>query len=195
MTFGGSLRHGFRNLFRWSGRDTRAAFWPFAGVAFAATQVLGMALAIPFFVGTFARMRRFAVEHPDQVTVRQGPGSYSMQIHEAHPELMPDMTGFTGVVAFTAGLFAVLVAAALVRRLHDTGRAGWWGLMPLPFLAVSFSTFDRVADRFSTGSPDMGLFALMFASNLIYLVALVALIVLLARAGQRGDNRFGPQSS
>lgn len=40
---------------------------------------------------------------------------------------------------------------------------------------------------------DTRLFGLLFLNNLCYLAALGALILLLARSGKPGENRFGPE--
>ena len=45
---------------------------------------------------------------------------------------------------------------------------------------------------FHMADPDLGLFALLFANNLIYIASLVLLVVLLTGRGTAGDNRFGP---
>lgn len=89
-----------------------------------------------------------------------------------------------------AGLVALL-AAAVARRLHDGGFSAFWGLLPLPFVAYSITMFVRLASQFETGEPDAQLFFIVFTTNVLYFVALVWLIVLLARRSVSGPNRFG----
>jgi len=194
-TFIDSVRHGFTSLTRFSGRDPAQRFWPYVGAVIALFFFAAFATMAPIMAGTFARMQAFAAEHPDQATVTQGPGSYSIQIHGNHPELMPDVTPFFTVMQVGAAVAVLLLAAAVTRRLHDRGRRGWWGLPPVIFLAGGLTLFPRVFQSTLGGevTPDtMALFGLMMANNLLYLASLALLVVLLAGAGQPGENRFGP---
>jgi uncharacterized membrane protein YhaH (DUF805 family) len=190
-----SIRGGFTGLVRFSGRDPGRRFWPYAGVVIGLV-IAGMAtLIVPITSQSFERMQRFAVEHPDQATVTQGPGSYSIEIQGNHPELMPDMTPFFAVLRISVVVAVLLLAAAVTRRLHDRGRRGWWGLPPVVFLVGGLALFPRLFQSMLSGemTPDvMKLFGLMFANNLLYLGSLVLLIVLLSGASQPSENRFGP---
>jgi uncharacterized membrane protein YhaH (DUF805 family) len=190
-----SIRSGFTGLVRFSGRDPARRFWPYAGVVIGLV-VAGMATVMaPVMNQSFERMQRFAVEHPDQATVTQGPGSYAIEIQGNHPELMPDMTPFFAVLRISVVVAVLLLAAAVTRRLHDRGRRGWWGLPPVVFLVGGLALFPRLFQSMLSGaaSPDsMKLFGLMFANNLLYLGSLGLLIFLLAGASQPTANRFGP---
>ena len=190
-----SIRHGFTGLLGFSGRDPARRFWPYAGAVMALFFFAAFATMAPIMIGTFARMQAFATEHPDQATVTRGPGSYSIEIHGNHPELMPDVTPFFVAMQVGAALAVLLLAAAVTRRLHDRGRRGWWGLPPLIFLAVGLTLFPRLFNSALNGqdTPDtMAMFGLMMANNLLYLASLALLVFLLAGASQPGENRFGP---
>lgn len=190
-----SVRNGFTGLLRFSGRDSARRFWPYAGVVIALFFFATFATMGPIMAGTFVRMQAFAAEHPDQATVTQGPGSYSIQIHGNHPELMPDVTPFFAVMQVGCALAVALLAAAVTRRLHDGGRRGWWGLPPVVFLTVGLTQFPRVFQSMRTGemTPDsLKLFGLLFANNMLYLASLGVLVLLLSGAGRPGENRFGP---
>ena len=191
---GAALRHALTNLTRFSGRDARATFWPFVGVWIAATMVGGTAAFIPIMLSVFTKMQRFAEQHPDQATITQGPGNYSITIEGNHPELLPDFGLFAAVVGVIALLMVMTLAAAVVRRLHDTGKSGIWGLLPLPFLAIAMIVFPQVFSDFGrVGSqPSLGLFVIMFANNVIYLAMLAVLVTMLAKRGDFGENRYGP---
>lgn len=190
-----SIRNGFGGLLRFSGRDPARRFWPYAGIVIGLLFLAAAATMAPIMNGTFARMQSFADEHPDQVTVTRGPGSYSMEIHGNHPELMPDMTPFFAVMQIGCALVVLLLAAAVTRRLHDRGRRGWWGLPPVIFLAGGMTLFPRLFQKTLGGdmTPDvMKLFGLVATNNLLYLASLVVLIILLAGASEPNENRFGP---
>jgi uncharacterized membrane protein YhaH (DUF805 family) len=197
-TFTNSVRHCARNLFTFSGRDRPRLFWPYAGLVIGAGQVLMLVAVSSMIGGMFERMERFAQEHPDQVTVEQGPGHYSMQVDGYHPELMPDMRSFFILVAAITLVSALLLAAAITRRLHDRGRTGWWAAALVPFLAIGFTLMIRLRDRVMA-APDVdafqqvaGTMMLLFANNMIYLGLFVFLIFQLVNSGTPGPNRYGP---
>ncbi len=183
-----------RNLFNFKGRQTRGQFWPYVGVVFVLMMAAYMAIFIPIFVSAFMSMQQFAAENPDQVTIQQGPGHYSMQIEGSHPELMPDFSAVFAGTAILSILSILLLGAAVARRLHDTNRTGAWGAVPAVLLLISAGTmssiFGNLAASAGTG-PDTGLFLTMFLSNLFYMVSLLALIILLCMDGTKGENRYG----
>jgi uncharacterized membrane protein YhaH (DUF805 family) len=86
-----------------------------------------------------------------------------------------------------------LLAAAVVRRLHDAGHKGYWGLTPLPFLTMGLGGAAIAISAFGTGKGwnIERLFPVLFFSDMIYLLALAGVIMLLATPSQKGSNRFG----
>ncbi|MGO4167187.1 DUF805 domain-containing protein [Novosphingobium sp. YAF33] len=108
-------------LAKFSGRETRAAFWPWAAVVVGLVLLGGVAAMTPQVLASMAKMRKFALEHPDQATITSGPGHYEISIEGHHPELMPDMGPFVLALEGTMAVLIVLIAAAAVRRLHDRG--------------------------------------------------------------------------
>lgn len=186
-----SIGHNLAGLVRFSGRDARETFWPYALVLFGLSLVAMALVFIPSFVETMTRMQRFAAEHPELTTVTRGPGSTSMQIRGSHPELMPDFTGAMNGMTAVALIFAALVAAAVTRRLHDRGSTGAWGLLPLLFLVIGAVLMPGEMQGFRTGAPNLAGFFLLFFNNLLYLASLGWLLFLLARDGTAGPNRYG----
>ncbi|MBO9726610.1 MAG: DUF805 domain-containing protein [Novosphingobium sp.] len=176
-------------LAKFSGRETRAQFWPYAAVVAGIAMVCGFAMAMPMVLASMAKMRQFALEHPEQATISSGPGRYEIEIQGYHPELMPDIAPFLTAMEGVMALLIVLTAAAVVRRLHDTGLSGAWGLLPLPFL---FFGFARMPVLFADPAFDTRLFGLLFLNNFCYLGALGVLVLLLARSGKTEENRYGP---
>lgn len=190
MTASISLLDHFKRLFDFSGREDRASFWPYAAVAFIITMVVNMFIFIPMMSNSMQAMQQFAAQHPDQVTTSTGPGHYSISVHGNHPEFMPAGT-VALYLAVGFGLALLLFAAAVVRRLHDRGKSGFWGLMPLPFILYSSIQMPRMFASVGTGSqPDMTLFFSIFFSNMLYIVTLIWLIVLLAGASDPAPNRY-----
>lgn len=186
-----SIGHNLKGLARFSGRDARGIFWPYAGALFLLAMT-GCGLAIvPTLLEATARMQHFAIEHPESATITQGPGSYSIQLEGRHPELMPDLTGPILDMAIVAGLFVLLAAAAVVRRLHDRGFSGALALPPLLFLATGFALMPGLMDMARADSVQVGGVLLLFANNLLYLASLAGLVALLAQRGSDGPNRYG----
>jgi len=177
----------FRRLADFKGREDRASFWPYPLVAFIIIMVAGMVIFVPMMAHTMQAMQQYAAEHPDQVTVSSGPGQYSMPVHGNPPGLMParSIALYLGV---TFGLSILLYAAAVARRLHDRGKSGWWGIMPLPFIIYSSIQMPRVFAFH--GEPDMTIFFSIFFSNLLYIVTLIWLVVILAGGSDPSTNRY-----
>ncbi|WP_288432899.1 DUF805 domain-containing protein [uncultured Deinococcus sp.] len=71
---------------------------------------------------------------------------------------------------------ALPTLAVTVRRLHDTGRSGWWLLGYVAFLLACF---------LSTGTS-VGVF-----SGLLFLLGLIVMAVSLAQNSAPGRNRWG----
>jgi uncharacterized membrane protein YhaH (DUF805 family) len=189
-----SFRDHFRRLFDFAGREDRASFWPYAAFAFAATLTAGMTLLVPMMNRAFHAMRQFAAQHPDQATISSGPGHYSVSVQGPHPEIMPagSVALFLGV---SFGVAILLFAAAVVRRLRDRGKSGYWGLMPLPFIVYSSIQMPGMFGSAGTGAqPDTAVFFSILLSNLLYMITLVRLTVLLAgpgapaATGESGEN-------
>lgn len=185
-----TLKQHFARLFDWTGREDRASFWPYAAVAFAITMVAGMVICVPMMSRSLHAMQEFAAQHPDQATVTSGPRQYSISIHGNQPVFMP-----AGSIALylvvTFGLTVLLYATAVVRRLHDRGKSGFWGLMPLPFVMFSSVQLPRMFESVAGGAqPDMTVFVSIFLSNLLYIITLICLIVLLAGQSDPMPNRY-----
>ena len=163
-----SIFRGFGSVLRFSGRDTRSEFWPYAAAAVALYLVVGWAVLVPIMLPALDVSSRTRFGTPLEM------GNHFL---------------LASLLMFAA--LAAILAAAVARRLHDGGRSAFWGLLPLPFVAYSGMAFVRLLSQLATGEPDMRLFLSCFVSNLLYLVALAWLIVLLARRSESGPNRFG----
>lgn len=167
----GLLEH-FRKLATFRGREDRASFWPYAALVLGIVMIAGALMVLPMM----AHLIRVAP-----------PQSIQGHVRFAAPVLP---VGFlTAYLAVTLGLAVLLYAAAVFRRLHDRGKSGAWGLMPLPFLAYASVQSVRLFDSLSRGEqPNPTLFLTIAASNILFWAALLALVVLLAGASNPGQN-------
>ena len=141
-----ALFEHFRRLFQVSGHEDRASFWPYATLVFGIVMIAGFAIFVPMMQRSMTAMQQYAAQHPEQASIDNGRGQYSISVQGHHPELMTTgpLAWYLGV---TFGLAIVLYAAAVARRLHDRGMSGKWGLMPLPFIIYSSVQMPRMFDR------------------------------------------------
>lgn len=85
--------------------------------------------------------------------------------------------------------------AVTARRLHDTGRTGWWILLPV-VAACAMIVFGGAA--MLGGAATGGAAGLAAGAGIVMLLGLVALvadiilIVFCALPGTPGDNQYGP---
>jgi uncharacterized membrane protein YhaH (DUF805 family) len=180
------IRYNLARLAQFGGRDTRGQFWPFVAAVVALDFVITPIAMVPLI----ARMQQVAMAHPDQATIAAGTASYAITLHGAHPELGESVRGFTLAMAVMSVVTFALLSAAVVRRLHDGGRTGFWGLLPIPFLATGMIGMFVVMPTFgSSGSGSSVL--LLFVNDMVYNLLLIALVVLLALPGTKGPNPYG----
>ncbi|MFM2409604.1 MAG: hypothetical protein RL481_432 [Pseudomonadota bacterium] len=92
-------------------------------------------------------------------------------------EIVPVAAGM-GVLELTAFIALLLpFVSGSVRRLHDTGRSGWWLLfLYAPYLGFVVAGPNLIAQA---------------AASAALLVGAIMLLVLLAMAGEQGANRYG----
>lgn len=159
------LGQSLSRLTDFSGRDPRRVFWPYVGVVI-------LVLMIVMGAGNMIAVSLLIPATPEQD--------------------FPDLSGLILLMGVEIVAVVALLAAAVARRLHDTGRRAWWGLAPLPFLAFGLSGFYVVIRSLETPPPGIQtLFFAMIFNNLLYLAALGLLIALLAQPSQAGPNRYG----
>lgn len=172
--FKDSIRYNLDRLKDFSGRETRAQFWPYAGAVVAVAIVGWWVLCVLVML------------------LGMGLLDYARTYEAGNRQMVAMLDLF---LAATAVWFAVIVglfAAAVARRLHDRGMRGLWGLLPLPFVVVCFVVMGVFGHGMALpGMFDMGMVFALFANNMIYLVTLAVLIVFLALKGTSGPNRYG----
>jgi uncharacterized membrane protein YhaH (DUF805 family) len=195
-----SIKRGFGGVFRFAGRDTRGEFWPYCLVILGLNYFSSWAVSIPLMVdaavGSFRAVRENA-ENP-----------------EAMAQMAPDMTAAIAdasvsvfYVTTIVGIIATaLLLAAVTRRLHDRGFAGWWAL---PAVATQIggivngwlqldamrAVMDNLEDPAAMQALADGQIGNTMAGVVLLLANLgiyVFLLVQLVQEGEAGDNRFGP---
>jgi uncharacterized membrane protein YhaH (DUF805 family) len=188
----GLLEH-FRKLATFEGREDRASFWPYAAFVLGIVLMAASFMAIPMIMRSMRAMQEFAVRGSDPGVVKDSYGleEFSTPFQVEIPGMLPPPVLVAAFLAATYGLAIVLLAAAVVRRLHDRGRSGAWGLMPLPFILFTSIQAPRMFDSMARGgSPDMGMLIALVLGNILFSAALLALIMLLAGASDPQPNAY-----
>jgi uncharacterized membrane protein YhaH (DUF805 family) len=103
-----------------------------------------------------------------------------------------------GIVgALTSLALLVPTLAVTARRLHDTGRTGWWMLLPaIPLVATIVvaiaAVFSVLFSSDAGGNPALAVIVLLVACVLFTLTACITLIVFLCLDSHPGPNKYGP---
>jgi uncharacterized membrane protein YhaH (DUF805 family) len=182
-----SIRHNLANLFRFSGRESRALFWPYAIGIFLLSVAAYILLFVPVMIDMMSRAVAYAQAHPEGLP-KGAPG----QPPVLPPELMPDFSRMMIPSALVGVVAILLLAAAVVRRLHDRGKSGWWGALPLPFKLFGIAIAPAVAKTATTYPPTSSPLSLLSSLNgLCSLGATIVLIVMLAGEATREANGLG----
>jgi uncharacterized membrane protein YhaH (DUF805 family) len=187
-----AIVYNFQNLTRFSGRDTRAQFWPHAIFLFIVQSIVSMIMMIPFIISVMTKTFLFVAQHPGKPGVPINPAD-----QQAFSQMMQGIMTDTQSMLMTAtpiltALFVILIGAAVARRLHDRGMSGYWGLMPLPFTIIGLAAMPKTLETWPY-HPNFGLFGLLMLNSLLHVALAILLIVLLAQRGAAGTNRFGPE--
>ena len=173
---------GLKKIFTFRGRTTRAEFWPYLAMVIVAYFIMSFAAAIYVFVSA-ATM---------EMETRAASGG------ELSPKQFNQITLYLVALIFKAttlpGIATILLLAAIVvRRLHDTGKSG---ILLFSFLIV-------IAGHLSLlyyGGPTIVVDAtlklvtqiLLWAINLYEIVVFFMLIIACVRESEAQDNCYGP---
>lgn len=192
-----AVKHGVANLTNFRGRDARQAFWYYALAVYLATMAVGMLTSVPMVLeATIAGMTQTMANagNQDQAATEaaiQAATAQSMQKYA--PVLL-----WSGVISAAITLFGL--AASIVRRLHDSGLSGFWGLIPLALKCASLVTLPlkvdpmeavlqaQAHDPFAMFKAMDGIQGVVAAGSWIATIIVVALCV---RKSTDGPNQYG----
>ena len=101
-----------------------------------------------------------------------------------------------GPLSFVYGLAMICpMLAAGARRLHDTGRAGWWIALPTVLNAVTGLVSPQMPSDAQIAEgifPDSGRIILSGVLGLLAFAATLLLLWWLSRPSDPGPNAYGP---
>ena len=108
-------------------------------------------------------------------------------------QFMPNFSGFAIMSGIVFAVTCIVLASAVVRRLHDRGHSGFWALVPvaLGFSGLYFMT-NIFGNMLHTEASSVMSFMGVFLNNVAYMVTLIILTVHLALRGSSVPNAYGP---
>jgi uncharacterized membrane protein YhaH (DUF805 family) len=185
------ILYSFRNLARFSGRDRRDQFWPYAIFLFIVQNIVSMTAMIPVMHSVMSKTFYFTQQHLTAGGTRLR-GADQKEFVQMMEGIFSDMQSLLMVTTpVLTGLFIVFIAAAAARRLHDRGKSGFWGLMPVPLAGFGVVLMPKTFSAFLTHDISAYWLVALFLNNILYFGFLIFLIVLLAQRSEGGANRYG----
>lgn len=193
----GAIKYGWSNLFNFNGRDSRQTFWYFVLFLYLLGMVIGIVILIPVMVQIISSTIAGVGNHS------RDPAAIQAQSMALMAQMMRPMIWMTIIV----GIFnMVMLAASLVRRLHDSDLSGYWALLPAGAQAIALAMMPATMDHMllvmqrageiqqRTGNPFAAQSEMMGAQGIVGLlgwIPLVLMILIGIRASTAGPNRFG----
>ena len=116
-----SVKYNLSHLLDFSGRDARSTFWFYVLFLFLVNVVLGIVLGTVMIGSVMGPVIHAAQAGASEAAMRAMMGT-------AMGAFMGKIMWFSLAVNL---VMIALLAASFVRRLHDSNRSGWWGLLVL----------------------------------------------------------------
>ncbi len=199
----GAIKYNLTHLLDFTGRDARQTFWFYVLFLFLVYMALGM-------VGSFALIG--SLMSPMLEAANAGASEQEMQVRMAQQmgatmgRMFEAMLWVSVVVSV---LMDLLLAAAFVRRLHDSNSSGWWALAVLaaqvasiaamiPMIEVMKDFMAEAMDPANLANPAhmqsmIERHSEMNFYGLIGWIAPLAVIVFGVMDSSNGPNRFGEE--
>ena len=183
-----AIGYNFRHLFDFRGRDPRRTFWLWALFVVLLNIVVSLAISIPLGI--------------EAVSVGMAGPQSDAAVESAIVERMASMAETLIWLSIAIGLAnIVLLAAAFVRRLHDSGRSALWALVAGAVQLLSLGlelgqvgdaeAMIRAATAARNAEEALALQGGMAWQGLIGWIPLIILVVFGVMASDPGPNRYG----
>ena len=144
VDFGEAIKRGFSGMFTFTGRSSRSEFWWWMLFVWIVASALSMVSRIYFADEVFSLT--------DSPSSEELMGIYK-QILLSPGSIISNIINF---------VFFLVTLSVSIRRLHDTGRSGWWVLLDFAccigpiFLIVWFCQPSQEGDNEYGPMPNMG---------------------------------------
>lgn len=193
-----AIRHGLGNLLTFSGRDARQAFWYYVLFVYIAMTVIVLVAVVPMMLQAFfAGIRQAAEigETGDPLAAQAAAEAATFGAMATSLEQMAWWGSLTNLAMMA------LLAASLVRRLHDSNLSGWWALLPgaaqLANVVLGPAMLRNMMDgigNIDPAMPEAGMQSLQNAMGMATVLGwsgIIIVVVLGIRPSTRGANRYG----
>jgi uncharacterized membrane protein YhaH (DUF805 family) len=141
----GAIKYNLTHLLDFRGRDARQTFWYYVLFLVVLQFLASMMMTIPIMIRIFRTVF-------EQTQAGAPPEVVQAQMQVQMGSIMGDMLW----VSITLGvLFAALLLAAFVRRLHDSDKSGWWAALAVAGQAAGLVVSIRVAGMMRELMPMM----------------------------------------
>ena len=161
-----------------SGRASRSEFWFFVLFVFLLTFVVQIILTVFFFL------------HFKDVFIAANAEAASSAMENtigAAPFII-----FAGFILFMLA-FALPALAVATRRLHDTGRSGWWLLLPIvPYLGAILVILSIPAMGAASEAAQAAerIFTIAMLLHMASMLCGIVIVIFYCLPGQEHPNRF-----
>lgn len=177
-----SFKLNLKGLAEFSGRQSGEEFWPYALVTILGGQFIGtLAVAGPVHTA-MVRMQTYILDHPEAGTLTNGPQGMSIELTGAIPiDLFEGIE--KAILPWAVGIMAaeaILLAAAVTRRLRDAGRSLLWVALPPIAFALALASWTPLGT-----TPQVSAFVLNLVCNSAYVSSLLALAFMATRPSIR----------
>lgn len=188
------LTRHFTSLTDFSGRENREPFWLWVLALYIGQTVLGMVVMFPMQIALQMQMA------PQFEAMRRQQEAGTPPDPQKMFALMAPLFTYVMIFSLVLGaVFLALLAAAVVRRLHDSGRSGYWAAPQFLFWVGGQAVMIWIFTHFTSWVThpetvkDMAFvwFAWFGVFWLVGMILTILMIVLLCLPGTDGPNRYG----
>ena len=193
-----AIKHGLANLLNGNSRDARQAFWYYVLFIYLVTTAISMVFVLPVMMQSMVTAMRQGIAQGQGQDPEAAKAAVQAAMLGAMSDIIPKMIWMSVAVGI---IMLLSLAAAFVRRLHDSGLSGLWALVPAACQAVSLATMPsqlaRMQEAMQTAdlnNPMLGMSMMrgsMGAGQLLAWVAIGVVVVLGVRKSTPGPNRYG----
>lgn len=188
-----SIRYNLANLGNFRGRDARSTFWWYMLFLVLVQALLTIIISIPMYVEMFGAAFEAAQTGAD-------PQDLNAAMLSGLGDQMRSATYYGAGVTFIS---AALFAASFVRRLHDSGKPGWWLILALaPVLYTTVMNLINIDDviamteaAMTQTDPDkaLGDQSRLYMYGIVGWVGYLVTIVFGVLESDDGPNAYGEQ--
>jgi uncharacterized membrane protein YhaH (DUF805 family) len=165
----------YANMFNFSGRARRAEYWWYFLFILIMSFILQGAVVY------------WLLSHPEYSVAFRSEAAMQTVLKQYEDQVLR-WSGYSFLG--TLFLYWIPQLAVTVRRLHDTGRSGWWMFKPFILGILGAVVLGFVSGLMGTGGTPSP--ALMLMAMTVPFAASIWYLVVLCLPGTRGNNRFGP---